>query len=218
VDFEVIDGLDLFLAAPGWRLHLAHLALEDGSHEQVLGVIQRGTLAKLRKTFPEQDVSGHRNIGAVRDALGDGRPRATSERLAARVVGGSPVGSGSTVRTFGDLLTLRTLLPWTFVDARKVLFPLKFRLGEAGETGTSQGEPVDLEGVPLLADGRGIVASVCTDPDRTRLDEDAQEVIAVCYTPLAVSREFEARTELARMVWTTWAYRFVAEKAYRPEA
>ncbi len=214
MDFEVIDGLDVFLDAPGWRLHMAHLALEQGSHEQVLEVMIRGTVARVNQRYGDHGLDGQANVCALRDALGD--TLASSEQLVAALLAGGSFPGGDTAEVFRDLLAARTLLPWSLMDARRVRFPMKFRLGEQGETGTLAGREVELEGLPLLTDGDGVVGSPCCDCCDERTHAGASEVILVCYTPLAVSRQFDARTELARMVWTTWAFRFVSEKAFRP--
>ena len=47
--------------------------------------------------------------------------------------------------------------------------------------------------------------------------KDASNVIMISYTPMSIYREFTARTELARMVWMTWIFKFVEERAYLPK-
>jgi len=214
VAFEVIDDLDVFNEVPGWRLHLAHLALEPGPHDQVLEVITRGTRASLGRKYPGGDFRTDPNIRAVRRATGD-RGTVSSEIILQRVLDGGEMPSLDPVRLFRDLLELRTQLPWSAVDAEEVLFPWKFKSGETGETCDTPRGTCDLEGLPLLIDGRGPVASPCAPVEETRLKEATSQVIMVCYTPVEVAREFAARTQLARMVWTTWAFRFVSEKAIR---
>jgi len=217
VDFEVIDGLDLFNDIPGWRLHMAHLALEPGSHDQVLEVVTRGTLARVHKRFPDGSVAGDGNIEAVREALGGEEGLATSERLTREILDGHPIAQGHPGQVLCDVLALRTRLPWSVMDAEKVLLPMKFRSGEGTERGRYSDDVVDLADRPLLTDGDGVVASPCTDTASDRMSPETTQVIVVCYTPLAVAKKFEARTELARVIWTTWAFRFVTEKAFKPK-
>ena len=215
--FEVIDGLDLFNDIPGWRLHLAHLALEPGCHEQVLEVITRGTMARVHKRFPDGSMAGDGNVEAVREALGGREGLATSERLAREILDGRSLPQGHPGQVLCDVLALRTLLPWSVMDAEKVLLPLKFRAGQGAESGRYGDEVVDLVDRPLLTDGEGIVASPCASGAGSGMSPETTQVIVVCYTPLAVAKKFEARTELARVIWTTWAFRFVTEKAFKPK-
>jgi DNA/RNA-binding domain of Phe-tRNA-synthetase-like protein len=117
---------------------------------------------------------------------------------------------------FRDILSLRTLLPWTVVDAESLLFPLVFRPGGKGETLQIDGATVNLHGVPLLTHAKGYVGSPCSTQGDETITSDTTQVIMVCYTPLSIAREYTARTELARLVWMTWAFQFIMERAFRP--
>jgi DNA/RNA-binding domain of Phe-tRNA-synthetase-like protein len=216
MNFEVIDGLDVFNQVPNWRLHMAHLSLAPDYSDQVLDVAVKGVKTRVRKRFEKASWEDEPTLCALREALGPDQP-ATSERLAREILDGGefPRAKHPGVE-FRDLLALRTMLPWSVMDARQVLFPMQYRLGKAGETGEQRGEEVALEGLPVLADGRGVVASPCCCHDLARMTDDAQEVILVCYTPMSIAQAFTARTELGRLMWMTWVFKFECEKAFKP--
>ncbi len=220
-EFQVVDGLDLFNRVPGWRLHMAHLSLEPGDHERVFDVAIKGTLASIRRRFPAGAIAPDATLDAVRTALevhagGPAPLPATSEQFIGEILGGSVIPRRHPALVFRDLLLARTRLPWSVFDARKVLLPMMYRLGEPGEADRDRGIEVSLENVPLLCDGNGIVASPCTYHGEARIVDDTTQVIVVCYTPMSIAREYTARTELARLVWMTWAFKFVEERAFRP--
>ncbi len=221
VGYEVIDGLDLFNKVPGWRLHLAHLGLAAGDHDPVLDVARRGSLATLRRRFPDGDLGSDATIVTVREALRAGGspwdpPRSSAERILDRVLDGGSLETGHPALQLRDILVLRTLLPWTVIDAESLLFPLVFRRGEKGETAQVDGAAISLQGLPMLTHAGGAAGTPCAPLGDETITDDTTQVVLVCYTPLSIAREYTARTELARLVWMTWAFQFIMERAYRP--
>jgi len=207
---------------PGWRLHVAQLSLEPGSHEQVLGLAIRGTLAKLRRRFPQGLHGDDDAVRAIHDALGcDGCRRSgcrpTSERLAASILEGAEYERSFPAREFRDILSLRMMLPWGMMDTDKARFPLIYRLGEAGESVMDHGETVDLQGVPILTAGENILSSPCTMHDVEQLDPASDSVVMVSYTPMSVWRTIQARTYLSQLIWMSWAFKFDEERAFKPQ-
>lgn len=220
---EVVDVmLRVENRVPGWRLHVAQLTLEPGSHEQVLGLAIRGAVAGLRRRFPDGLHGQDEAIRAIHDALGcEGCKRhgcrPTSERLAGAILDGAEYERSFPAREFRDIVALRMMLPWGIMDTDSVRFPLVYRLGEAGETVPDQGELVDLEAVPVLTDGETIVSSPCTMHDVERLDPESKSVVMVSYTPMSVWRTIQARTTLSQLIWMSWAFKFAEERAFKPQ-
>ncbi len=222
MNLEVVDGLDVFNQLSQWRLHMAHLALESGSHDEVRAVAIKGTQAAVRRRYPNGSLDDDNTVVATRRALQECCATETVlpsivEELASKIANGEPFPSTTPVLDFRDLLALRTMLPWSIIDAANVLFPLVFRLGEPGETVRSRGREIDVEGLPVLADGSGPLCSPCTHQDEESLSDSTTEVILICYTPMTIYREFVARKELARLVWMTWIFKFVEERAFLPQ-
>ncbi len=206
---------------PGWRLHVARLDLEPGSHELVMGTAIKGALSRLHRRFPDGIAGEDTAVGAVRESLGcDGCTRQacrpSSERLAARLLAGESYSRSFLSREFRDVLTLRMMLPWGVMDTADLGAPLVYRRGEPGESVEDHGKIVDLEGLPILTDGRKIVSSPCTSHDEDALREDSPSVIFVSYTPMSVWRTIQARTYLSQLIWMSWAYRFAEERAFKP--
>ena len=215
MNFEVIDGLDCFNQLPGWRLHMAHLSLANDYSDQVMDVAVRGAVNRVKRRFEGVPVEDEPTVSALRQVL---ETPTTSELFARSILNGEPFPRAHPGLEFRDILALRTMLPWSVMDARQVLFPMQYRLGKPGETGEHRGSEVELEGLPVLADGRGVLASPCCYHDIDRMTDDAHEVILVCYTPMSIAQDFTSRTELGRLMWMTWTFKFEAEKAFKPPA
>lgn len=222
MNLDVVDGLDVFNQLSQWRLHMAHLALEPGTHDEVRTVAIKGTQAAVRRRYPDGSLDDDKTVLATRQALQEScaveKPLPSIvEELAASIAGGAPFPPSTPVLEFRDLLALRTMLPWSIIDAANVQFPLMFRLGEPGETVQSRGQAVDVEGLPVIASGSVPICSPCTHQDEETLSDATTEVILICYTPMTIYREFVARKELARLVWMTWIFKFVEERAFLPQ-
>ncbi len=217
MNFEVIDGLDVFNQVPGWRLHMAHLSLTDDYSDQVLDVAVKGAVSRVKRRFDGVAFGDDPTVRALGEVLDDPH-EPTCDALARSILEGEAFPRAHPGVEFRDILALRTQLPWSVMDARTVLFPMAFRSGKPGETGEHLGREVDLEGVPVLADGKGIVASPCSCHRADRMSDETRDVVVVCYTPMSIARDFTARTELGRLMWMTWVFKFESEKAFKPPA
>lgn len=217
MNFEVVDGLDVFNQVPRWRLHMAHLSLTDDYSDQVLDVAVKGAVSRVKRRFDGIDFGADPTVRALGDVL-DEQHEPTSDVLARSILAGEDFPRAHPGIEFRDILALRTQLPWSVMDAHNVLFPMAFRMGKTGETGEHLGREVDLEGVPVLADGKGIVASPCCCHRADRMGDETRDVIVVCYTPMSIAQDFTARKELGRLMWMTWVFKFEAEKAFKPPA
>jgi DNA/RNA-binding domain of Phe-tRNA-synthetase-like protein len=81
-----------------------------------------------------------------------------------------------------NLVSLRTLLPIGLYDTEKLRPPITLRRGEAGEAYDGIGkEQLNLEALPILADGESPFGSPTSDSRRTSVTADTREVVAVVF-------------------------------------
>lgn len=210
---------------PGWRLHVAHLtAAEERDLGNVMDVATRGAFKHLRRCRLHDGLERSPAVVAIRESLErmGMDPEATppcSELLITKILDAGEVPRGNLAWKFLAVLTAKSQAPWTAVDRDDLDPPLRFRLGEPGESLTLSVGTFDCEGLPVLADGQGIKASPwvpCTPADLARCEEP----VFVCYLPHDLLRVVEPKGHLGRVVWLTFAYRFVFERTCtnRPDA
>jgi DNA/RNA-binding domain of Phe-tRNA-synthetase-like protein len=219
------EPFDCNVSIPGWRLHVAHLILSvDRDLGNVMEVALRGAHNHLRRSFPEGKLLDNSTVMAIREnlvAMGHkpGRTPPCSESLLTGFLEDQESIRGSLAWEFLALLTIKSLAPWSVLDRQAVDPPLDFRYGKQGESIPSPAGALDCEGLPVLADSRGVRATPWTHvtPDSLR---DCKEPVFVCYLPERLFRRIQPKSHMGRAIWMTWAYRFVFERTctHRPPA
>lgn len=121
--------------------------------------------------------------------------RPSSEALLRRVVQGKGLYRVSNVVDIGNLTSIETGWPLGCYDRAKILPPIVFRHGRAGERYEGIGKRTwHLEGRPVLADADGPFGSPVSDSTRSMITEAARDVLVVIYAPAGASH---ASIELA---------------------
>ncbi|MBU0742591.1 hypothetical protein KKG45_05500 [bacterium] len=215
-----LDTFDCRVDLPGWRLHLASLTVaRDRDLGNVMDVATRGALSELKRSFPDGRLEAHATISALRDRLPElgCNPDTTppcSELLLSAITAAGGIHRGCLAWEFLSMLTIRSAAPWTVLDRRSLRTPLVFRPGETGETLPQADGRFDCAGLPVLADQAGVKASPWTLGAPEAL-QDLNEVVFLCFLPADLFRSVNPRNHLGRVVWLTWAYRFVFERTCR---
>jgi hypothetical protein len=210
---------DCTVELPGWRIHIAHLRLwEERDRGNVMDVAVKGAWAQLLRSHPGRGLEQAGTVEMVRRGLKEVGldPAAVcpaSEALLAGFLEAGEMSRGSLAWEFFSVLTVKSEAPWSVVARSSLRPPLTFRAGRPGETLASRGRPFDCEGLPVLADETGVLASPWTLGSPSDL-EGCTEAVFVCYLPRDLFRAIEPKTHLGRLVWLTWAYRFVFERTY----
>ena len=138
------------------------------------------------------------------------RYRPSSEALLRRVAQGKALPRVNALVDAGNLASIRTAWPIGFYDADKLAPPIRLRPGKSGETYEAIGRgPLNLAGLPLLADTIGPFGSPTSDSLRTSLQEDAGRALFVvfCFGPsgseddaLAIVGEAVATAGVGRLI------------------
>jgi DNA/RNA-binding domain of Phe-tRNA-synthetase-like protein len=114
--------------------------------------------------------------------------RPSSEALLRRIVQGKGLYRVSNVVDIGNLISIETGWPLGCYDRAKILSPVVFRHGTAGERYEGIGKRTwHLEGRPVLADPDGPFGSPISDSTRTMITEAARDVLVAIYAPAGAS-------------------------------
>jgi len=108
------------------------------------------------------------------------RYRGSAEALLRRVIAGKGLPRIHTVVDVINLVSVESRLPIGLYDLRQVSGDIVFRAGRAGETYKGIGKyDLNLEGLPLFADGTGPHGSPTSDSERTMVTLETKNVLAV---------------------------------------
>ena len=138
------------------------------------------------------------------------RYRPSSEALLRRIAQGKELPRVNALVDAGNLASVRTAWPVGFYDAAKLQPPIRLRAGGPGESYEAIGRgPMNLAGLPLLADAAGPFGSPTSDSRRTSLQDDAEHALFVVFCfgrsgsdedALAIVEQTVAAAGIARLV------------------
>ncbi len=110
------------------------------------------------------------------------RYRPSSEALLRRVVQGKPLPQVNTLVDTNNMLSITTGFSIGTYDVSRLTPPLVCRRGSAGESYDAIGRgPINLEGLPLLADAEGPFGSPTSDSQRAMIGLEAKEILMVIF-------------------------------------
>jgi DNA/RNA-binding domain of Phe-tRNA-synthetase-like protein len=194
------------------------VAAEERELGNVMDLAINGAFAHITKLRSQGELNQMSTIVALRDELRSMNlePEASppsSEVLIEQFLAAGEVIRGSLAWEFLAVLVCRCMTPWSVLDRRCLHPPLEFRFGESGETIPDRGGVFDCHGFPVLADSEGAKASpwTCGQPGEL---EGCSEPVFISYLPKSLFRAINPKGHLGRVVWLTWAYRFVFERRY----
>lgn len=171
-------------AAVGVAVRLGWLvaAVEGGPADADLAAEIETAMASLGDDGRPQDVPAVTATRQAYKALGKdpARYRPAAEALLRRVAQGKGLGSVGNVVDVNNLVSLETGFSIGTYDAARLAPPLVFRRGRAGESYAGIGRgPLNLEGLPVLADAQGPFGSPTSDSMRSRIDHGTARVLMV---------------------------------------
>ncbi len=206
----------------GWRLHVAWLKLSEQDHGSALGLASRGTVSVFRREFAGKRLLDNPIVRSLRllllkGGLPEERCASSFELLAKKVLNGEGIQTEKPGVAFRDILSLKSLAPWSVIDISRVKFPLVFRTGGQGEMLRQEGGNLDMEGSPLLCDNAGRAWTPLSLADEQEITSSSEDILLVCYAPLERAREVAAKTHLGNLVHMTKTFSFAMERSFSPE-
>jgi len=212
-----LDTFDCLVDLPDWQIHLASLATNtERDLGNVMDMATKGALAELQRTHPAGDLLSDDTVSALHVSLRrlgfDPCRRPTcSEQLLQRILQDGAIARGCLAWEFLNVLTVKSHAPWVALDRQQLQPPLRFRTGAPDEVLATPAGDFKCEGMPVLFDSEGIKASPWT-VNRPEDLATATEVVFLCFLPQELLRRVQPKSHLGRVVWLTWAYRFVFER------
>jgi len=108
------------------------------------------------------------------------RYRGSAEALLRRTIAGKGLPRINSVVDVINLVSVESRLPIGLYDLAHVEGAIEFRAGRSGETYKGIGKyDLNLEGLPLFADGKGPHASATSDSERTMVKASTTRVLAI---------------------------------------
>jgi len=218
---QSVTPFECTVTLAGWRLHIAHMAVSEGRDlGNVMDVATRGALSEVLRCHPNGRLEENKTIVTMRESMrrlgvDTSATPPSSERLISSVLEKREVPRGSLPWEFMAILTAKSCAPWTVLSRDSFSPPLEFRLANEEERLPTQHRAFDGHRIPVLADRDRVIASPWTDDSPDAL-ENCSEPVFICYVPSDLFRTVDPKSHLGRVVWLTWAYRFVFEKTYPP--
>lgn len=182
-------SIDPIFAEFGFPVHLGVLDFTvsvSDTPADLLAAIEDGAALRQQELIG-QAASSDPVIAAVRAAFkatgkDPSRYRPSSEALTRRALAGKGLYKVNNVVDSGNLVSLMTGLPVGCYDAAWIKGDLTLRPATPGESydGIGRGG-INLEGLPVLADGGGPFGSPYSDSGRTAVTEKTENLVFVIY-------------------------------------
>lgn len=176
-------------AWPQARLGCLLYAVDVRPKDEALWAYLEGTLAPhLRAMLEKTPLAEIPNLAESRQgykALGKdpGRFRVSSEALYRRIRQGKALYQINTVVDANNVVSLETGFSLGSYDLDRLGGALVFRAGRAGESYPGIGKAdIDLEHLPLLADGQGAFGSPTSDSTRAMITPEARHCLTVVFS------------------------------------
>jgi DNA/RNA-binding domain of Phe-tRNA-synthetase-like protein len=144
------------------------------------------TLRERHGGAPSSELEGAADARTLYKELGldPTKTRPSSEALARRVLKGEALYRINTLVDALNLCSLRAQLPFGLYDLERVQPPVALRRGLAGESYEGiRKAAVNVEGRPVLADGRGPFGNPTSDSERTMVRGETTRALVTVYAP-----------------------------------
>jgi len=182
---EIGIAPELKAKCPNAALRCVEAEVETGATPAGLNEALRACeerIAKLPEPRAVLEASAIVTTRAGYKALGKdpARYRGSAEALLRRMIAGKGMPRINNVVDVINLVSVESRLPIGLYDLAHVEGPIEFRAGRAGETYKGIGKyDLNLEGLPLFADGKGPHGSPTSDSERTMVTEATKRVLAI---------------------------------------
>lgn len=173
--------------APDLLLGCVFACVEVTGHDAALWKEIEARANALANNLAVEDISALPPVAAQRNAYkaaskNPARYRGSAEALLRRVVQAKGLYRVNTLVDLNNLLSLETFHPVGTYDRSQLEPPVVLRTGLSDEAYGGIGKrSVNLENLPLLADGRGPFGSPTSDSRRALITTDTKEILIVIF-------------------------------------
>lgn len=200
----MVESIQVHFELEGWMLFFAHLERLPGADEG-LAALRRETAGRARERLRLDNLANQPAVAALRRLFRAAgcdptRYRPSSEALLRRVLKGAELPAISPLVDINNCLSLELTVPCCVMAADSVEPPYVLRRGRPGESYESLKGPFNLEGKPLLVDGRGPCDAPITGSQRVKIGADTQQAWLVAYLPLGVITAEKARETVSALL------------------
>ena len=183
----LVITVDQALADAGVTVRLDCALIDVTGSLALSALADRLAAAAAEMDIETASIASLPRVAATRDAyraLGKdpARYRPSSEALLRRIAQGKDLPRVNALVDAGNLASISTAWPIGFYDVEKLRPPIRLRPGMPGESYDAIGRgPMNLAGLPLLADASGPFGSPTSDSARTSLQDDAAQALFVVF-------------------------------------
>jgi DNA/RNA-binding domain of Phe-tRNA-synthetase-like protein len=180
---EITIDISLKEAAPLLAIGAVFATVEVTKHDPVLWTEIDKRVADIVAQTTLHSVPEMPEVKALRDAyrvLGKdpSRYRGSQESLLRRVLQGKGLFRINTAVDINNLVSLESAHSVGCYDAERLQPPVTFRVGKAGEAYRGIGkESINLDGLPVFADGAGPFGSPTSDSERAMITLNTREIM-----------------------------------------
>jgi len=188
----------------GWVLLWDDLELLPGATAG-LDALRASAAAGARGRWSLETLGEDPTVAAVRRLFRQAgcdptRYRPASEALLRRILKGEEIPAIHPFVDLGNCLSAALAVPVCVADAARVVPPLVWRAGAAGETMASLKGPFNLEGKPLLLDREGPADVPITGSERVKVTPATSRAWVVAYLPAGVVAPERADSTLTALL------------------
>lgn len=183
-----------FTIDPGIPLQLGSLHLTDcriAESSGALNEIFRDQQGQVRDRFTDRPLGEHPVAGAVRRmfrsaGIDPTRYRPSGEALVRRILKNQTLTSINCIVDINNICSMESLLPIGAYNRENIIGDVHIRLGKSDEIYRGIGREINIAGKLVSADSEGAFGSPIADSDRTKISQDAREVLVLIYAPESV--------------------------------
>jgi DNA/RNA-binding domain of Phe-tRNA-synthetase-like protein len=182
---ELAVAPELREAAPHLALGLVRAAVQVAEHDERLQALIQECISGILQTLDLPKLPDLPEIHGLRKAFRaagkePSRYRGSQESLLRRILQGKGLFAVNTVVDINNLVSLESRHSVGTYDVAHISNPVIFRVGRPGESYQGIGkDPIDVAGLPVLADRDGPFGSPHRDSARARITLSTREIMMV---------------------------------------
>lgn len=203
-------------------LHLTNCRIVESS--DALRKIFDEVKDKVRERFTNIPLSEHPVAGGVRRlfksmGIDPTRYRPSGEALVRRILKDQKLCPINCIVDINTICSMESLFPIGVYNREKIIGDVNIRLGRSDEAYRGIGREINIAGKLVSADSEGAFGSPIADSERTKISQDARDVLVLFYAPES-AESGALRDTLSRFATlaSTYAEAQIADSGIHPNS